>query len=160
PGSRSPRSLPSIRSPPTRRPRVARRRGPRTWGSPPCATAGGGPLGTPCATSSSRPTPGRSRPGGGGWGATAPPPPPWGARAPGGVGGAVGAGGGEDSAGLCAGRTVARGGEPRRRLAALAGDPRATPSALHRARYWRILADLVPPAGAGGGPGGVEVDDA
>jgi fucokinase len=73
--------------------------------------------------------------------------------------GDVGAGGDEDFAGLFAGLTAAQREETRMRLAALAGDPRATPSALHRARYWRILADLVPPTGAGG-PGGVEVDDA
>jgi fucokinase len=64
--------------------------------------------------------------------------------------GDVVAGGDEDFAGLFSGLTAAQREEARARLLALASDPQTTPDPLHRARYWRILADLAVPGAADG----------
>ena len=61
--------------------------------------------------------------------------------------GDVRGGGDESFSDLFSGLTPAQREEARRRLERLAADPALTPDPLHRARYWRLLADLVPAAG-------------
>ena len=58
------------------------------------------------------------------------------------------AGGGDESfSDLFSGLPPAQREEARRRLERLAADPALTPDPLHRARYWRLLADLVSEGG-------------
>jgi fucokinase len=62
--------------------------------------------------------------------------------------GDVGAGGDEDFSPLFSALTPSQRGAARRRLEAIAAGPPATAGPLHRARYWRVLADLAPPGAA------------
>ncbi len=61
--------------------------------------------------------------------------------------GDVTGGGDESFSDLFSGLPPAQREEARRRLERLAADPALTPDPLHRARYWRLLADLVSEGG-------------